>query len=122
QNPYDRLDFCSFSHRRLGGNVHESDQNELSYFASRDPDRPGKIDLARREQKEIDLDPQHGGIVAVAAEDIAAFDVTYLEPLTGQWITAWDTTQATMQPNRLPMQVKITLVVNGGLGGRPATF
>src|SRR5436309_16125988 len=35
--PADRLDFTSFSHRRLVKNAHESDQNELSYFGSPDP-------------------------------------------------------------------------------------
>src|SRR5262249_9608375 len=44
----DRIDFTSFSHRRLGRDVHESDQNELSYFTSKDPDHD-KTDLVRRE-------------------------------------------------------------------------
>ncbi|HVY48695.1 MAG TPA: prepilin-type N-terminal cleavage/methylation domain-containing protein [Minicystis sp.] len=118
-NPYDRIDFCSFSHRRLGRDAHESDQNELSYFASRDPDRPDKTDLGRREQKEIDNDPQHGGVVNVAAEDIESFDLTYLDPITGEWLPQWDSTQLTAQMNRLPLQVKVALVLKGGPGGKP---
>jgi len=30
------------------------------------------------------------------------------------WNETWDSTQATGQPNRLPLQVRITLVLNGG--------
>jgi general secretion pathway protein J len=115
----DRIDFCSFSHLRLGHDVHESDQNELSYFVSRDPDRPGKVDLARREQKEIDNDPQHGGVVNVVAEDIDTFDVQYMDPITGTWIPQWDSTQLTAQLNRLPMQVKVLLIMKGGPANAP---
>jgi general secretion pathway protein J len=34
--------------------------------------------------------------------------------MTSQWVDTWDTTQATGQPNRLPLQVRVTLVLNGG--------
>ena len=45
----DRLDFNSFSHRRLYRDAHESDQNELSYFLAPDPeDRSRGYVLARR--------------------------------------------------------------------------
>jgi general secretion pathway protein J len=121
-DPYDRIDFCSFSHRRVGHDTHESDQNELSYFASTDPYIHGKTDLGRREQKEIDNDAQHGGVVNVAVEDIQRFDVTYLDPISGDWSTTWDTTQATAQMNRLPLQVKIIIEVRGGPGNQPIRF
>jgi general secretion pathway protein J len=121
QGSSDRVDFVSFSHKRLMRNVHESDQNEISYFMGLDPDRRDKYDLLRREQKEIDLDPQHGGAVNVLCEDVTAFDVTYLEPSTDTWLTAWDSTQASNQGqfNRLPLQVRISLVLRGGEADRP---
>lgn len=117
----DRVDFTSFSHRRLLRNVHESDQNELSYFMGKDPDRNDKYDLLRREQKEIDLDPTKGGVVNVLCEDVTAFDVEYLEPSTDTWLSSWDSTQManTGQFNRLPLQVRIRLTLNGGEGNRP---
>jgi general secretion pathway protein J len=117
----DRIDFTSFSHRRLLRNVHESDQNELSYFVGRDPDRSDKYDLLRREQREIDLDPTKGGVVSVLCEDVTAFDVQYLEPLTDTWLDAWDSSQAasTYTFNRLPLEVRIHLVLKGGEGDRP---
>jgi general secretion pathway protein J len=121
-NPADRIDFCTFAHRRLGRDLHESDQSEISYFVSRDPENRGKLDLARREQKEVDIDPQHGGVVNVAAEDIVSFDVTYLDPLSGEWVETWDSVQPAAQLNRLPLQVKVVLVLNGGVANQPITL
>ncbi len=100
QGVQDRIDFTSFSHKRLMRNVHESDQNELSYFMGRDPDHADKYDLLRREQKEIDLDPQHGGVVNVLCEDVTVFDVQYLDNTTDTWLDAWDSSQAEPVPAR----------------------
>jgi general secretion pathway protein J len=116
--PYDRVDFNSFSHRRLNRNTHESDQNEISYFASKDPDAD-KTDLARREAKTLDLEPTKGGVVAVLAEDIESFDLQYLDPITGEWQDSWDSSQPAGQLGRLPSQVWITLVLKGGIGDQP---
>jgi general secretion pathway protein J len=121
-SPADRLDFTSFSHRRLVRDSHESDQNELSYFGSPDPNSSGKTDLARREAAIIDLLPAKGGEVNVLAEDIDLFDVKYLDPTSGLWNDTWDTSQLIGQPNRMPLQVKITLAVNGGANGKPVFF
>ena len=117
----DRVDFSSFSHRRLLRNVHESDQNELSYFMGRDPDRSDKYDLLRREQKEIDLEPTRGGVVNVLCEDVTAFEVDYLEPSTDTWLSSWDSTQPASQGqfNHLPLQVRIRLTLRGGAADKP---
>jgi general secretion pathway protein J len=121
-SPADRIDFTSFSHRRLVRDSHESDQNEISYFGSPDPNVSGKIDLARRESPIIDMEPKRGGEVNVLVEDIDSFDVKYLDATTGMWTETWDTTQATGQLGRLPFQIKITLVLKDGAGGQPVTF
>ena len=117
----DRVDFTSFSHRRLQRNVHESDQNEVSYFMARDPERSDRFDLVRREQREVDLDPTKGGVVNVLCEDVISFDVQYLEPINDTWQDSWDSSQAssTYTFNRLPLQVRIRLVLRGGEGDRP---
>ncbi len=121
-SPVDRIDFTSFSHRRLVRDSHETDQNEISYFGSPDPNVPGKTDLARRESPIIDLEPKRGGEVNVLVEDIDSFDVKYLDASTGLWTETWDSTQATGQPARLPFQIRVTLVLKGGAGGEPVTF
>ncbi|WP_437937850.1 type II secretion system protein GspJ [Sorangium sp. So ce341] len=120
-SPADRVDFTAFAHRRLLRNAHESDQCEIGYFGSRDPERD-KLDLVRREAKFIDLEPTRGGVVNVLAEDIESFDVRYLDPITGEWVDSWDSTQPAAQFERLPSQVWVTLVLNGGPGGEPIKF
>lgn len=122
QSPIDRLDMNTFSHLRVSANAKESDQNELSYYSSSDPSVSGKVDLVRRESAQLDLEPTKGGTVLVVAEDVDLFDVKLLDPTTGMWTDSWDTTQAIGQPNRLPLQVRITLVLRGGKGGKPIKF
>ncbi|HEY3254478.1 MAG TPA: prepilin-type N-terminal cleavage/methylation domain-containing protein [Polyangiaceae bacterium] len=113
--PADRIDFNSFSNRRMDKNSHISDQCELSYFGSANPDLSGVTDLARRISTTLDMEPKKGGRVEVLATDIDLFDLQYLDPLTGNWLDTWDTTQTvTGQPARLPVQVRIVLVLNGG--------
>jgi len=113
--PADRIDFNSFSNRRMDKNSHVSDQCELSYFGSPNPDVSGVTDLARRISTQLDLEPKKGGRVDVLATDIDLFDLQYLDPMTGNWVETWDTTSTiTGQPARLPVQMRVLLVLNGG--------
>ncbi len=105
----DRVDFVSFSHRRLYQGAKESDQQEVSYFIGRSPDNSNQRVLARREQARVDDDPQHGGAVYVVLEDVIALNLEYLDPLSMEWQREWDSTQAAGQPARLPSQVKISI-------------
>ncbi len=116
-SPFDRLDFASFSHKRVEANAHESDQAEIGYFASPDPDVEGKMDLVRREQTPMDMDPKKGGAVNVLVEDIESFDIRYLDPTTNQWTETWDTLQPTGQFNRMPLEVRITLTLKNAPSG-----
>jgi general secretion pathway protein J len=117
---FDRVDFSAFAHRRVNRDSHESDECEVGYFVVSDPDVEGKMDLVRREQTPIDIDPRKGGVVNVVAEDVEEFDLKYLEPLTSQWLDTWDTTQVSGQPNRLPLEISIRLVMKG-VPGEPST-
>ena len=112
--PGDRVDFTAFANKRLDKDSHVSDQCELSYYSSPNPDGSGTNDLVRRIDSEIDLEPTKGGKVEVLATDIDLLDLEYLDAQTGQWQESWDTTQTTGQPDRLPLQVRIILVLNGG--------
>jgi len=117
--PYDRMDFTSFAHLRTERDSHESDQAEVGYFVVSDPEVPEKMDLVRREQTPIDYEPLKGGIVNVVAENVERFDVRFLDPQTAQWVETWDSMVVTGQPNRLPYEVDITLVLKG-VGGGPS--
>lgn len=105
----DRIDFTSFSHQRLYRDAHESDQNELSYFITRDPDDPTRNVLARREQARPDDDPQHGGEVEIALRDVNEMELSFLDPITKEWVDEWDAGDTSGEMNRLPAQVKIIL-------------
>lgn len=112
--PTDRIDFNCFCNLRRDRDAHESDQAEISYFGSEDPDQPGKLDLARRSSARLDLDPRHGGRIEVLASDIDLFELEYLDPQTSNYVENWDSSQTTGQPNRLPLMVKVTLILNSG--------
>lgn len=118
----DRLDFASFAHRRVEKEAKESDQAEIGYFVVKDPDAADKRDLVRREQTPIDMTPQRGGVVNVVAEDIEAFDLKYLDPLTGTWSDSWDSTQVGGQLSRVPLEVKITLTLKPVKNDPPYTY
>jgi general secretion pathway protein J len=107
----DRIDFTSFSHRRLYRNARESDQNEISYFVTEHPDDPGVLVLARREQNRIDEDPRRGGKSQILVENLEEFNVEYFDPLLSDWVQTWNTEDMLAQPNRLPTQVRIRLSV-----------
>jgi general secretion pathway protein J len=125
ETPADRVDFNTFSHTRLDRDAHESDQAEVSYFGVTDPEDPDVIDLVRRVSSHPDVDPEKGGRIEVIATNIDLFELEYLDPLSNQWVETWDTTQAIGQPNRLPSQVRVILVLKEGerassSGGRSA--
>lgn len=115
-----RIDFTSFAHQRLYRDAHESDQCELAYFLTDDPEDSGKEVLARREQARIDDDPEDGGKGQVLIHDVEEFELEYLDPVTGEWLSSWDTTQGAMQPNRLPTQVRISVTVPNVRGKGPS--
>ncbi len=114
-SPTDRLDFNSLAYQRLDRDSKESDQMEVSYFGSRDPNRRGVVDLVRRVSPLLDDKPEQGGRVEVLATDIDLFDLKYLDPMTGMWRDEWDSTSAMREAGRLPLQVHITLVLNEGM-------
>jgi general secretion pathway protein J len=107
----DRIDFTSFSHRRLYRNAPESDQNEISYFVTEHPDDRDVQVLARREQNRIDEDPRRGGKSQILVENVEEFNLEYFDPLLSDWVQTWDTEDVLAQPNRLPTQVRIRLSV-----------
>lgn len=113
-SPAARVDFNSFSNRRYDKDSKESDQAEISYFGSPNPDGSGQTDLARRVTPRLDTDPEHGGRVEVLATNLDAFELSYLDAANGQWTEKWDSTQALGQHNRLPLQVRVTLILAGG--------
>ncbi|HVU03120.1 MAG TPA: prepilin-type N-terminal cleavage/methylation domain-containing protein [Polyangiaceae bacterium] len=117
--PADRVDFDSFANQHLDRNSHASDQCELSYFGASAPKEQGVFDLVRRMSPRLDVKPERGGRVDVLATDIDLFRLRYLDPLTGNWVETWDSTDTLTHTNQLPIYVHVKLVLNGG---RRSTF
>ena len=121
-SPFDRVDFAAFAHRRIVKDARESDQCEVGYSASQDPDASDKMDLVRREQFPVDQDPVRGGVINVLAENIELFSLKYLDATTGIWTDTWDTTLQNAQYNRLPIEIKIAITFRGRPGLDSTTF
>jgi general secretion pathway protein J len=112
--PAARVDFNAFTNIRRDRNSHVSDELEISYYGEESLDTPGTYDLLRRSSQYPDLYPDKGGRIDTICTDIDLFELAYLDPQTSQWVETWDSTQATGQQNRMPLMVRVTLVVNGG--------
>jgi general secretion pathway protein J len=113
-SPADRLDFDAFVNRRTDRDARQSDQAEISYYGEENPNKTGQIDLLRRISARLDNEPSEGGKAEVLATDIDLFDLKYLDPLLGSWIEEWDSTTVVGQLDRLPLQIRVHLVLNGG--------
>lgn len=113
-SPADRIDFNAFVNRRIDRDVAESDQAEVSYYGEESPHEAGQMDLIRRINPRLDLEPTLGGRAQVLATDIDLFDLKFLDPVLGTWVEEWDTSTVVGQFERLPLQIKIHLVLNGG--------
>ncbi len=109
----DTLDFMTFSHRRRLKDARESDSCEIGYYVEEDPEDRDRQHLVRRESRRIDDEPEEGGGKLVLVEDVLGFDLEFYDVTMDQWEKEWDTTQITGQLNRLPLQVRIRLVVAG---------
>jgi len=118
----DSLDFMTFGHRRRLKDARESDRCEVGYFVEEDAEDRDRKNLVRREASKVDEEPEEGGMDLVILEDVLEFDLEYYDPTMDQWEKEWDTTEVTGQPNRLPAQVRIKLVVRGRTEEEELTF
>jgi general secretion pathway protein J len=106
----DRLVFTSFSHLRLFKDVHESDQNVLSYYGESDPEDSSKTNLMRREKIRIDGEPDEGGKAQVLCRDIETLRFELWDADKEEWRDEWDCSQIE-RLNQLPRLVRISLTV-----------
>jgi general secretion pathway protein J len=111
-----RLDFTTFTHRRLRRGTHEGDACEVGYqlLEHRGDDDVRGMDLVRRESPRVDNDPERGGVIDVLIPGVKSFEVRFFDDVTEQWTETWDTTQSTGQVGRLPPRVRVTLTLEEG--------
>ena len=110
-----RLDFTSFSHFKMQVDAKESDQNELSYFISPDPEVASQKNLMRREPAPIDDRPAEGGHAQILAEDVEDLSFRFYDSKTDRWEDDWDQTSLGTRA-RLPKYVEISLTAAGPSG------
>jgi general secretion pathway protein J len=55
-------------------------------------------------------------------ENIESFDVRYFDPVTGTWIETWNSTLVTGQANRIPLEVRVTIVLKNVPSGVQSTY
>ena len=113
EGKFDKLTFTSFSHLRLFKDVHESDQNVLSYFGEGDPRRSLQYNLMRREKARIDGQPEEGGETQVLCPDIKELRFDFWDNVKNDWVDDWDCSRVERQ-NQLPRLVRIKLVAAEG--------
>lgn len=113
-----RVDFTAFANIRFQANERASDQAEIGYFLSPNPDTGG-TDLVRRLDRTIDDDATRGGVIQVMAENVVSLQLSYLDPLTNEWTDDWNSTQGAGQLNRVPSQVWIRLELEPAVGSTP---
>ncbi len=121
-SPGDRVDFTTFTHRRLVRNAHEGDACEVGYRLDERRGGSSRVyDLLRRESPRIDTDPTRGGAVDVLIPDVIDFQIRYYDVVSERWLDAWDSTEATEQKGRLPARARITLTLRG-IDGRESRY
>lgn len=116
----DKLTFSSLSHQRLYENALESDESLIAYRILENPDKPGELDLMRREKMVQDDQPDRGGREDLLCEDVQGLQVRYWDATKKEWAEDWNTTDV-QRANTLPFRVKITLLV-GPYGSPPKVY
>lgn len=118
----DKLDFASFSHRRLRRNSAESDTQEVGYQLTRDPDNPDTKLLMRREAVFLDGKIDEGGESYPVARRVKSFNIEYYDGTKKEWGSQWNSTSREWL-NRLPNRVKVEVVfANPQDGGADIPF
>lgn len=105
--------FSTMGHRVLWADANESEQTVIWYLSRQDPERPGKIDWVRREQRRQSNDPPEelASEFDVLLRDVTKVELTYWNWKTLEWVDTWDTTQSDGQRGWLPSRVKIAITV-----------
>lgn len=107
-----RLSFSYLGHQRLYRDADEADSAVVTYFVESARDEPRRKHLYRRETRRLGVkDPSEKGAAYVACEDVERFDLEFWDVQRKDWTEEWNTKSIDGQPDRLPMKVRIKLLV-----------
>lgn len=110
ESPINRLTFSSFSHQRLRSDVHESDQNVITYYGKQDKENSSLMNIMRFEKKMIDDKPEEFGEGEVLARGVLGLRFRYYDEEKKEWVDSWDT-MGIERGNKLPRYVEIRLTI-----------
>ena len=89
----DRIDLSIITTQRSRSDGSESDQQEVSFYLQRLPQRPLPVLMCRRDHG-LDAHPDEGGIASVVAEGIIGLTFEYYDD--GRWVPDWPRHRATL--------------------------
>ncbi len=110
ESPINRLTFSSFSHQRLRMDVHESDQNIVTFYGKQDRKNSSLMNIMRYEKKIIDDKPEEYGEGEVLARGVVGLRFRYYDEEKKEWVDSWDT-MGIERGNKLPRYVEVTLTI-----------
>ncbi|MCX7943263.1 MAG: type II secretion system protein GspJ [Deltaproteobacteria bacterium] len=120
ESPINRLTFSSFSHQRLRADVHESDQNIITYYGKPDKVNSSLMNIMRYEKSLIDDKPEEYGEGEVLARGVVGLRFRYYDEEKKEWVDSWDT-MGIERGNKLPRYVEVSLTILDE-GGKEVSF
>ena len=110
--------FSTLGHRVLWADANESEQTVIQYLQRNNPDKPGKIDWIRREQRRPSNEPPDDlpSEYDILLSDVTEVKLEYWNWKNIEWQDSWDTTQSDGQKGMLPSRVRITVTIQDAGG------
>ncbi len=105
--------FSTLGHRVLWADANESAQTVIQYLQRNNPDKPGKVDWIRREQRRPSNEPPDdlASDYDVLLSDVTEAKLEFWNWKNVEWQDTWDTTQSDGQKGMLPSRVRITVTI-----------
>lgn len=118
----DELRFSWFGRQRLRADAVDADTSVVLYYGQPDPERPGVLNLMRRETRRlVAQDPLTvPGEAYLLCDHVVSLNFSYYDYKNREWKEEWDTMGATGL-QYLPTHVRISLTVSDERG-REVTF
>lgn len=104
----DQASLASLSHLRLFSGSKESESAEVGYKLEQDPEKNDFFVLMRRESKEIDNNPEEGGVWIPLAKGVKKLSFEYYDGTKFDWKNSWNS--ESIEKEQLPRAVRIQLV------------
>lgn len=120
RDPMDEVYFVAIAHEKRYADTKDADFAEYGYWSEPDKHGGNFRSLMHREARNVDDDPERGGVVQAMAHNVRECNFRWYHEKKEEWVDEWDTESADFQ-NILPHAVEIRLVLEDD-EGREAAF